>query len=274
MSFVRYSKAINPVSGELLAYHQQAFERGANVNTAGIIRSAGKNYYDPGDGSLAGAWLLDERKGRLCYDISPNNRHLYWNPDSLPAWHSDGVDFSQSTDALYDELGDDTFQTAGTHTIMGWFYPHDSSYDMAVGYSKSDSVNRWFLYFRLGYIQFYAQEDNGSTEGTGMAADHTAYTVNQWVHVAVSWTTEHPGIMPLMYKNGVVSKIGTKTPYDYSYTHTSSHRFMIGDTASGHGFDGVVARFAFYNRILKPAEIYNDYAAGIYHTPEALTYAV
>ena len=88
IKFYRHSPAVSHRDGARLPMHVIDTPLGAKGSPGILIRSAGKQLYDPDDGSLAGAWLFDEGVGEFVRDRSSYEYHgALVGPD----WSNDGL---------------------------------------------------------------------------------------------------------------------------------------------------------------------------------------
>jgi len=261
LSFVRHSKSINNVNGDLLGYGQQAFDIGANSKTAGLVRQGGKNYYDPQDGSMVACWLFDEGMGRTLYDRSTNGHHLNRAEGTIPGLATDGLEFEYS-DLEWLDVNDfsHTFGE-GDWTINTWIkledgvnYSHlftaDDQTDFACKIAKNTQSP-------VRYPYFYSSATGGvaSSVGLNLAVWHmmTYRRVGDQISVLV---------------DGALTGTGSANGLNVTVND-----FQIGKFNT-EGFDGIMHSMVIYSTGLPNSIISSIHDAGMYHTPERLSYVV
>lgn len=274
MSFVRHSKSINNVNGDLLGYHQQAFDIGANINTAGIVRQGGKNYYDPQDGSLAGCWLFDEGMGRNYFDRSPYGHHGYPIGTSKPGRDANGVTFNGT-------LADDHISIPWPEDFQESQFIDDEGYGSItmLSWVKSDNAtpnqDGWLFNTQepntAGHGGDYALKTDASGNWSALAVSNVPVETSSF-HLIIS-TRDKTGSK--IFVDGVLAGVGSTNTISIT---AGRDTLCIGNwyrtSSTGDDWDGTVHSVCMYNRALTADEVLVIYNAGMWCAPERLSYAI
>lgn len=163
--------------------------------------------------------------------------------------NSDGIDkfvFDGSNDYISGSIPS-TFTGNQTYTFSIWVKPDSHPSSGFVGVfevgtrSSNDSMG---LYFDTGKIIHLAYGDNLATT--------TVATIGHWVHITGTYTSGDRRV----YANGNLLKQD-----DYSGLTLVGTTFKLGSNEAGtQAFNGSIANFRLFNRVLTQDEIYQLYA--------------
>ena len=256
-NFTRYSRSISG-NGAGLPLHRPDNPIGVREDTGVAIRSAGKQFYDPDDGSLVGAWLLDEGSGLYTRDHSIYGNHGLL--DDVSMWVDEGILFNGSSDAIpltFLEYPDQvsivcwaSVTGSGAETMVSW------GEDAAAGEAVEFRVN-------TGFIQLSEKDSGGSTSVT---------TTSTWDD-----STDHcfgfskdSGLTVRLYGDGVFDTSGT---LDSSPVLEKTTIGALLRDVEGNWFTGTMYSLCVYSRPLTDSEFLAIYQAGIYRRTESFKVA-
>ena len=215
-----------------------------------LVRPAGKQFYDPDDGSLVGAWLFDEGLGLFVRDSSIYGNHgivdgADWVPDGLDfvAGSSDNVSldgFTVESDVLSicfwlnsTQIGVSKYLLDGdlTRFVLAW---------------KTTTPEKIGLYDGSGWFYFGDAPDDGENHSIIYLLDSDkASLIVDGVQLGVTIT-----IAPISWKSVTEVKVGGR------YSATANY------------FDGTIHSMMMYNKILSEAERSVIVQAGMYRRTE------
>lgn len=247
--FFRHSLSISNRDGQRIPMHVVDRLLGKGENPGMLIRSAGKQLYDPDDGSLAGAWLMDEQTGLFVRDHGNSQSHgLITGAD----WNVDGLTFIRAnTDriAVGNGFNYDKF------TIIVWINSTASSATNTI-FGKWGS--NYFFYFNAsGHMYFYDSDSVAHQIGITDIADGDTNLIAVVINGA-----ESRG-----YLNGASDGDKFLPALDYA----SNSDGYIGAYGSGtsNNYDGIMYLFAIYLKALTTEEIKAIYDIGLYRRTES-----
>jgi len=252
--FTRYSRAVSG-NGLGLPMHRSDNAIGIREETGLHVRSAGKQFYDPDDGSLMGAWLMDEGTGLFVRDHSIYENHGLTVND--PTWVPDGVDLETDLDQrIY--LGISDIFRGGfnpTFTLFFWFKPEVINITQILFHTGDLSSNGTGIYLtNAGKTVFYGT----SGELTG----DIIHIADVWSLIAV--TTD--GTSRKININGVPDKQDTLG----ANTLDLDYGTWIGSRSTLTTADGIMNSFFIYNKVFSDLELADIYAAGMYRRTETM----
>ena len=262
MSFTRYSKSINNINGNLSPTHAQDFNMGVGGESAGLIRQAGKQFYDTKDDSLVGAWLMDEGKGLFLRDHS-----IYGNHGTITGadWVADGLDFDGSSNDKIDCGSDDVLNITTNISIHLWLKIDNLSAEQMIISREATGWAGWQIVFDRGA--------NNSLQYMRSGGFHTsnanAISDSNWHHVAV---VSKPPDSVSFYVDGASVGVDSTT---FSVVDNPGVSLWIGlDSSNLRDLDGTIHSTFIYNRALTAEEISNIYNADHYRFQENLEYSI
>jgi len=289
MSFLRYSKTIGNSSKNLLPFHGQSYNKGIGGETAALVRQAGKQFYDPQDDCLAGAWLPNDIDGTFLRDHS-----IYGNHGIITGadWIVDGLDFVAANSDYVEIGGVSTFKwmhgaedvSGFQFTISLWMQMNTPEPDAIMGLVSSQSGSS----SQIGTSFFY-DDRNPTTRRVGLSiyrgvsgqavidvdSGDSAYPNDtNWHHILVTWDQSLSGDNAKFYVDGAYFSSRTKNSYTPS-TSNSTNELHIGSFGNEATFlGGKLHSVLIYNRALIAEEISNIYNAGRYLNQEHLEYEI
>lgn len=224
-----------------------------------LVRPAGKQFYDPDDGSLVGAWLFDEGLGLFARDHS-----IYGNHGDLvgPDWVAEGLDFVPGNSDYVDCGNDASLKNLEQITILIWVRPDDVTVDWGRFAQKwGDAGQRsWALIqdSTNGYVNFLIYPD-GST-GLELITSSVVIVNDTWSMLAATYDAHHQKI----YAAGELNAASVDRD---AVLFKSTATVQISHSTAPH-FDGTIHSVFIYNRALSAYEIRNIYLAGKYRRTE------
>lgn len=231
---------------------------GKGENPGLLIRSMGKQLYDPDDGSLAGAWLMDEATGKFVRDHGYCMNHGILS--SGVAWVSDGIEIDGADQNV--ALGNSNFNFLDNFTIIAWISTTESAttYNTILGKHHTSYQNYIFYTNTSGKLGFFGP--GGTSEGTG---DDTNINDGGVHLVAVVLNGEESRF----YKNGVVD--GSKFSHATDLTQGNGNTFIgaYGSSGTSGNYDGFIYLIAIYDKVLTVEEIKAIYDVGLYRRTES-----
>lgn len=143
--------------------------------------------------------------------------------------------------------------TTTQNSYSMWFYAYDSGNNMRFFDANSGASGQRRMLFTGGSIR-YAQQFTTTSGGW----DITGFALNTWNHLVVTYDGSNTSNIPIMYLNGVsrtvttgVAPVGTNS--NGAQQHTIANRVSNYD----RNWDGKLAEFAYWNRILDAGEVSN-----------------
>ena len=219
---------------------------------------------------LVGYWSFEEGKGNSkTFDRSGRgNTGTLTNMDPLTDW----VNGATSTGQALDFDGVDDLVNAGSgaslddlasYTVSAWIRPEslgDSSFGRIVD-KDNGNANGWLFFVCTSGVaptctsSLRLNHDFTGTDGSWSSANNSI-TLNQWQHVAVTYSPSATTNDPIFYINGVVSAISSENTPTLSDDTDGVNNLRIGDrSALDRSFDGQIDEVRIYNRILSADEI-------------------
>ena len=249
--FFRHSQAVSNRDGQKLPMHVVDKPLGKAENPGMLIRSAGKQLYDSDDGSLAGAWLMDEQTGLFVRDHGHTESHgLITGAD----WDIDGLTFIR-TNLDRVAIGADNFNYNDNFTIVAWINSIATNATNAI-FGKWGS-NYYFYFNASGELYFFDSNSVAHQIGTTDVADG----IMNLVAVVIN------GGESRGYLNGVAD--GDKFLPTLSYAANSDGYIGAYGTGTTNNFDGTMFLFAIYSKALTAEEIKSIYDIGLYRRTES-----
>ena len=226
-----------------------------SVTTAGNIgtRSYAPNYFSDGiiddfsifNSALTQAQIQELFNDGVALDATTHSKaddHLlgYWRNDGVTTWTDRGDIQAIGFDGVDDGIRIPTsFQFAlddyatGAYSI--WFYAYDqnpSSVQYILGARDGETATRVYIQIRSDGLRI--------AQGN-VFSSYVSYSVNQWNHILVSWSSG----TATFYFNGSQTE-------QFSFTTTSGsniYNFILGGsyTAAGSFFNGNLGQFALWN---------------------------
>lgn len=224
---------------------------GKGKNPGLLIRSAGKQLYDPDDGSLAGAWLMDEQTGLFVRDLGNTESHgLITGAD----WNTDGLTFVRAnTDRI--AIGSTNFNYLDQFTILAWI---NSTTTNAINTIFGKWGANYIWYFNAAGEMYFNDSDSFDHQiGTTDVADGNTNLVTVVINGA-----ESRG-----YVNGVSD--GDKFLPALDYASNSDGYIGAYGTGTTNNYDGKMYMFAIYLKVLTTEEIKAIYDIGLYRRTES-----
>jgi len=220
------------------------------------VRSAGKQFYDPSDESLVGAWLMDEGSGLFVRDYSINGFH--GKTVGSPVWVPDGIDFERASTQYIELDTNDLFygDKNPEYTLLCWFNAEDLTNNPWLFHQGLATANNalGFLVTTTGKITHYWW--NNDITGDDVVA------IGTWNLVAATFD----GTVRKIYVNGNSDK------QDLPSGHTlngSTGVWIAGRNAGAELMDGIIHSFFVYNRALTSVIIKTIFEAGRYRRTES-----
>lgn len=224
---------------------------GKGENSGLLIRSAGKQIYDPDDGSLAGAWLMDEQTGLFVRDYGQTESHgLITGAD----WNTDGLTFVRANlDRI--AIGNTNFNYLDQFTIVAWI---NSTATTATNTIFGKWGANYFFYFNAaGEMYFYDSDSTTHQIGVTDVADGNMNLITVVINGG-----ESRG-----YMNGIAD--GDKFLPILSYASNSDGYIGAYGSGTSNNFDGIMYLFAIYSKALTVEEIKAIYDIGLYRRTES-----
>lgn len=239
---------------------------GQSGSASGVTTTIGGGQQQGQSDGLVGYWKMDDNisgASQTVLDGSGNgfNGTTYGGTTNCTIAGRYGLacDFNGSTDYV-DITNDSSFSVTNVKTVTFWARPDANDYDMPIAVSDGSWSSRWFAYYRLGYLQFYIQDE--TDVNWGFSSDIIAYNIGEWQFVAATWDTN--GGKLRLYVNGELKYTGSTIPTDRTWTHTTNHRLAIGRQGGGSSsyFDGRVDDVKIYSVERTAEQIMRDYKTG------------
>ncbi len=206
-------------------------------------------------------WSFNEGSGKTAHDATANDNDgsLYGEMATSTAqnsgWttgkHGSALAFDGSDD--YVEVPDSTSLEPNYFTISAWIYSQTAGADVNQQTIVSKGDNPWSYYLTVG-----AQKVNLWHQGPGTwLTGRSTVPLNQWIHVAGTWD----GITRKVWLNGVEDGLISDT----AATSYGAHVLRIGWRSDGahNKFNGLIDDVKIYNYARSPAQIQEDYNAGL-----------
>ncbi len=198
--------------------------------------------------ALMAHWTFDEGSGSTVADSSGNGNDASFNTGS-PAW-VDGVrGGALQFDGTNDVTTDSDFDPPAEGTITFW-YRYDAeptTHSRFLGTGGNWEARAWtddFVYF-----------DIGGPDGGQIRMASTAVTVDQWRHVAITYSSDNDTYT--IYLDGQLDSTGSHAiSDDAAATMTLGHRTGAN---TNHRFVGALDDVRIYNRELTAAEVTEIY---------------
>lgn len=210
------------------------------------FRTADTGCYQYVSVGSVGRWLSDEYSAARVPNRARRNQPAVLT-DGIP-WHAKGQPILNGLSDFINCGTDANLNITGDLTIAAWIYPeHFGASDNAriidkgaapAGFSFSLNGPNRGLAYRAGADEARSNSD--------------VITVNQWQHVAVSYSDASDTIT--FYVNG--QPAGTVSNYQTNPTDSASAPLIIGNSASlTRGFKGMLTDVRIYSRALAADEI-------------------
>jgi len=233
--------------------------------TDGTVASGGNRYL----GNVIGLWEFKTGSGSVAYDTSGVEPAMNLNLSGDVTWVGGwGIKVNsgkaQGSTTASKKLHD-LIKSTGEYTIEAWVAPGNVAQEDAriVSYSGGTATRNFTLGQTLYTYDFMARssstDSNGEPRLTTNADDEDAQATLQ--HVVATYD---PVNGRRLYVNGVdtgdVDPVAGGTLDDWDDTFA----FVLGNEVSGdRQFQGVIKLVAVYNRVLTPAQIAQNFQAGV-----------
>ena len=202
---------------------------------------------------LMGWWKFDEGTGDVAYDSSG-----YGNDGTIhgAVWSTGKIGGALSFDGVddYVDCGNGASLNPGEElTIELWVKPNDVTH-----YGRWVSkFGSWPSYYGYSFLQTY---DNALFQlyAGGALTEFVVpdiITAGEWQHMVAVYD----GSNMYIYRNGVLQGSQSKT----GAITNSGVPLFIGQRAGSQWFNGLIDEVRIYNRALTPAEIWQNYQAGL-----------
>lgn len=219
------------------------------------------------DVNVVRAYLVSEGSGTTIDDASASAKDLSFKADGEPAWASiSGTDAPTYADYMvdYDGTNDYTkndtrvFTAASARSVVAWGYiqnPQPGSFAGRIVSERQDTG--WF--FGVGTNNVVRLFHTGSTN-LSVISNTSAFTINEWEHLAFSWDGSVTATNVDIYVNGVEVTYATQTN-GVSLSNANGIGTYFGQDAAavptGTFLDWKQSETAIFNDVLTPTEI-ND----------------
>ncbi len=252
----RYSRSVSNKTGRGLPLHRLDTPIGVREDTGLLVRSAGKQFYDPDDGFLVGAWLMDEDSGLFVRDHSINRFH--GKTVGSPAWVPDGIDFEQASTQYIELDTNDLFygNKNPEYTLLCWFNVEDLTNNPWLFHQGLATAND-----ALGFLVTAAGKITHYWWGNDITGDDVV-AIDTWNLVAATFD----GTVRKIYVNGNFDKQDLPSGHNLN---GSTGVWIGGRNAGAELIDGIIHSFFVYGRALSAEEIFSIHAAGRYRRTES-----
>ncbi len=250
-TFTRYSRSISG-SGGGLPMHRSNNPIGVREDYGLQVNSAGKQFYDPDDGSLIGAWLMDEGSGLYVRDHSTQGNH---GKIIGADWVADGLDFvSANSDSLVIDSFSFMLDTMSVNfwinsTYSGTFtYLMDGQPSRFIFAWHTDTSNKIGLYDGSSWFSF----GDTPNDGDWHLISYLLNSDKARVLIDSVQLGDEETITPIDWSSIVDLKIGS------NYIPNSSY------------FQGTLHSVSMYGKVLLQTETGNMLSAGMYRRTETM----
>jgi len=217
-----------------------AFSRGPSIVTDGLILAldAANHKSYPGSGTI---W----------YDLSGNGYNATAAGTVGPTFNSNG--YFEFTGGIVAQ----NYSRFDTATI-----PSQNDITVEVFYNPSSG---WETVFRQATDDFHIRNGRVAAGNayndfsiTGISAEEQHNGLGNWTYNAITWDS---GLNLKLFKDGILTKSGTRTTVDSDGIASSIIRIGTRNDAYAEHFVGNIALFRMYSRALSPEEIQQNYNA-------------
>lgn len=252
--FFRHSVTISNRDGVRIPMHVIDKPLGKGENPGLLVRSAGKQLYDPDDGLLAGAWPMDEATGLFVRDHGNAENH---GLITGAMWVNDGLTFNGTSQHV--ALGSANFNYEDNFTIIAWINTTSWPGGLNTIFGKwyTDYENYMFYIDSSGKITFYG--DGVDVVGNTAILSGTTHLVAAVIN----------GEESRVYRDGVVDS--DKFVHTRKAGQGDAVAFIgaTGAVGTGGEFTGNIYLCAIYSRALSAAEMKAIYDVGLYRRTES-----
>lgn len=258
----RYSRSVSNKTGRGLPLHRLDTPIGVREDTGLLVRSAGKQFYDPSDGSLIGAWLFDENLGLFTRDQSIYNNHgLITGAD----WVDDGLSFVEANSDVV-TVADSPALNFGLSdfSIATWVKSAETTAKKVISkrVATADTNSGYAAGFSSNKFEFGLQDGSGAS---GKIFLSTTDNMNDDVFHLLVGTFDRDDLLRI-YADGAFDV--SVDISDASDPITNTNPLYFGRDVSTY-VDAVVHSVFFYNRVLTAEEVGVMNAAGQYRRTES-----
>ncbi len=259
--FTRYSRSISNNDGSGMPMHRPDNPIGVREDTGLAIRSAGKQFYDPGD-SLVGAWLLDEGLGLFTRDYSIYNNHgLLLTPD----WVDDGLSFVEANSDVV-TIADAAALNFGfsDFSIALWVKSAETTTNKVISkrVATADTNSGYAAGFNSNKFEFGLQDGSGAS---GKIFLSTIDNMNDDAYHFLVGTFDRDDVLSV-YADGVFD--GNVDISAAAAAITNTNPLFFGRDVSTY-IDAEIHSIFFYNKVLTSTEIDVMNTAGMYRLTES-----
>ncbi|MCP4594991.1 LamG-like jellyroll fold domain-containing protein, partial [Neptuniibacter sp.] len=225
------------------------------------------------DANCQAVWLFAEGTGGVVADASQNTNtgtfsNVTWSAASLPKPYMASSGVFNGTTAQINCNSNGSLDDMSPVTCVVWSYP-DTPGENNIGtfYNKVDVGE---TYFRLRDADHKLEFDRDHVDGDLFVVTAASqYVEDQWQHFAVTWdgTVNATGVH--IYVDGEeVSSYGTQTDGSGAIKTDADGNLYIGNrNGQVRHFDGNMAEFALFDRVLTQNEIQAIIARGLQGSP-------
>ena len=237
------------------------------------------------DSDLIAHWKLDETSGSSIADFSGNGNTGTWTDGSgnslveetVDAKISTGIDMDGTDD--YINTGSDTsLDNLSAISVSAWIKPDADcnlcaivgKYDIFDGFSYNGNTGWVFQYWDNGAGLEKRLRFSAGFNGTGPVYNGTSsavLTLNEWQHVAATWTGSTSGSDIKLYVNGIETTYATPVDGTLPRDDDSANDLFIGRATGTDPFNGSIDDVRIYNRTISSAEVMALYELGLDNDP-------
>lgn len=258
----RYSRSISNRTGLGLPLHRFDTPIGMREDTGLLVRSAGKQFYDPSDGSLVGAWLMDEDSGLFTRDHSIYKNHgILLTPD----WVDDGLSFVEANSDVVTVLDSPALNFGiSDFSIVAWVKSAETTTNKVISkrVGTADTNSGYAAGFNSNKFEFGLQDGSGAA---GKIFLSTTDDMNDDAFHCLVGTFDRDALLKIYADGEFDVSVGISAA---SAPITNANDLYFGRDVSSY-IDAVVHSMFFYNKVLTAAEVLNIHSAGRYRRTES-----
>ncbi|MFZ1101216.1 MAG: LamG domain-containing protein, partial [Steroidobacteraceae bacterium] len=238
----------------------------ATTLTQGTIAAGGSRY----EGSIIAKYMFETGEGSTAYDTSGVTPEADLTLSGNVTWSSAwGLSFGQGGAAQASTSSSQKFasmiQSTGEYSIEVWAAPANVTQTNAwlVSYSGSNTTRNMTLGQAAGQYEGFARSSSTSTAGTPPLVTTTANGAAQAAmqHVVLTYD---PINGQKIYVNGVWTGDKDPSPGGSLANWDSTFALVLGNETTGQRqWQGLIQFLGIYNTALTPAQVAQNFAAGV-----------
>jgi hypothetical protein len=225
---------------------------------------ATKTIADPSN-TLLGFWPLDEGKGKIIYDKSPNKNN--GSANATWAWNSNkekaALELQASKNSYVTIPFKPEFNISEELTIQAWIYPFDKKESMIASKGRIHWACGYYLMQSGAEIEFGACTEKCLPKDTPKAfkvkSNANAIKINDWNHIACTYSVKSD--KTILYINGKkVKEAKANGKISHHLYPSTPLRFGVDSYATNYyRFSGFLRNIKIHNEALAENAIKKEY---------------